>query len=70
VSRDISRRFVIIFHDWALESYDDEAVARRRMEELKKNQLRASCEKFPIFCFDYSPLWRVEDSTLKAKKTA
>ena len=64
--RDITNRFVIVYNDWPVESYEDESKARARMKELRQNQLRSWEEHFPMQSFDNRSLWKVEDMAEKA----
>jgi hypothetical protein len=65
--RDITQRFLIVYNEWPVESFDDETDATMRMHELRGTQLRAWREKWPMHGFDNRKLWSVQDM---AKKVA
>jgi hypothetical protein len=64
--RDITRRFVVVYHDWPVDSFDDEEAAKSRMRELRDTQVRAWQAKWPLHGFDNARLWSVQDMAKKA----
>jgi hypothetical protein len=61
VSHDITRRFVILYDKTAVESFDDQASADARMQEMRRTQLRSWREKWPMHGLDNDSLWDVQD---------
>jgi hypothetical protein len=47
-THDITRRFVIIYHNAPIDSFDDEASAVARMKEMKGAQLRSWRDRWPM----------------------
>ena len=66
VIRDITRRFVVVYHEWPVDSYDDEKTAIARMQEMKNNQLRSWREHWPMSGVDNAVLWSVQDMLKKS----
>jgi hypothetical protein len=59
--RDITRRFLVVYNRWPIESFDDVQAARRRRQELIDNQNNSLHDSFPNHAWDVSPLWQVRD---------
>jgi len=60
--RDITRRFVVVYNQWPMDSYDDERDALARMGEMRATQLRSLKERWCFDNFDNSSLWSVSDT--------
>lgn len=59
--RDITKRFVIVYNNWPCESFDDQASAKTRMQEMIANQTQSLTGIFPNHGWDVRPLWKVTD---------
>jgi hypothetical protein len=69
-AHDITRRFVIIYHNAPIDSFDDEASAVARMEEMKGTQLRSWRDRWPMHALNNDSLWDVQDMAKKALDSA
>jgi len=63
--RDISRRFVIVYHVWPIDSREDEASAVARKQQLQERQRSSWMERWPLHGCDNSAVWRVVDTGLR-----
>lgn len=65
-THDITRRFVIVYHNAPIDSFDDEAAAVARMKEMMGTQLRSWRERWPMHTLDNESLWCVQDMAEKS----
>ena len=65
--RDITRRFVVIYRNWPVDSYDEEPSAHRRMIAMREAQLQSWNGRVPMQVVDNPALWRVMDMGDRAR---
>ena len=65
-THDVTRRFVIVYHNAPIDSFDDEASAVARMKEMRGTQLRSWRERWPMQLLNNDSLWDVQDMAKKS----
>lgn len=60
-THDVTRRFVVVYHGWPVDSSDDEDEAHARMRKLRDTQLQSWRGRWPLHGFDNTSLWKVQD---------
>ena len=59
--RDITKRFVVVYNGWPVESFDELVLATTRVAELIDTQERSLEDTFPNQSWDVKKLWKVTD---------